>query len=71
MDTMYVTRKMLVGIALTVLGMTVFAFPDITMHNQNSAALLPMLAAAMLLATGIVLVAAEVRMIWVKSHLGQ
>lgn len=58
---------MLVGLALAVLGTAVFAFPDITMHNQNSAAL-PMLAAAVLLATGIVLVVAEVKMIWMKSH---
>jgi len=65
---MYLTRKMLVGIVLTVLGMTVFAFPEITMHNQNSAAFLPMLAAAMLLATGVVLVVAEVKIIWAKSH---
>jgi hypothetical protein len=47
--------------------MVVFAFPEITMHNQSSAAL-PMLAAAVLLATGIVLVVAEVKMIWLKSH---
>lgn len=68
---MYLTRKMLVGLALTALGMAVFAFPDITLHNQNSAALLPILAAAMLLAAGIVLVVAEARMIWKKSHLNQ
>jgi hypothetical protein len=68
---MYVTRKMPVGLALTVLGMTVFAFPDIAMVNQNRAALRPMPAAALLLATGIALVIAEIRMIWMKSHSGR
>jgi drug/metabolite transporter (DMT)-like permease len=64
---MYLTRKILLGAIVAVLGMVVFAFPEITMHNQSSAAL-PMLAAAVLLATGIVLVVAEVKMIWLKSH---
>src|ERR1043166_7826622 len=50
----YLTRKMLLGFALAVLGTAVFAFPDITMHNPSSAAFLPMLVAAMLLASGIV-----------------
>ncbi|GEM_PF-2027806 len=65
---MYVTRKMLVGATLTVLGMTVFAFPEITMHIQSSAALGPKLAAAMLLATGVVVIMAELRMIWMKGR---
>lgn len=68
---MYLTRKILLGAAVAVLGMVVFAFPDITMHNQNSAAFLPMLVAAMLLAAGIVLVVAEIKIIWLRSHSDQ
>jgi len=62
---------MLLGLALAVLGTAVFAFPDITMHNQNNAAFLPMLVAAMLLAAGIVVVVAEVKIIWLRSHSDQ
>ncbi len=62
---------MLLGLALAVLGTAVFAFPDITMHNPSSAAFLPMLVAAMLLASGIVVVVAEIKMLWLSSHSDQ
>lgn len=41
------------------------------MHNPSSAAFLPMLVAAMLLASGIVVVVAEIKMLWLRSHSDQ
>jgi|GEM_PF-2274821 uncharacterized membrane protein len=71
---MRITRIMLVGIVLIVLGITAFAYQGFAMQTavegQRSLwALPPIVATAMLLAAGIVLVAAEAKKAWVK--LGQ
>jgi hypothetical protein len=63
----------LAGLAITVLGTTVFAFPHIAINTQDNAAFPPIVAAlvaAILLATGIMLVVAEIRIIWLRSHSG-
>jgi uncharacterized membrane protein SirB2 len=70
---MRITRIMLVGIVLIVLGITAFAYQGFAMQTavegQRSLwALPPIVATAMLLAAGIVLIAAEVRTMWMKEQ---
>ncbi len=67
---MRITRIMAVGIVLIVLGITTFAYQGVTMQpmteGQNIWQMPPIVGAAMLLAAGIVLVAAEARAMWLK-----
>jgi hypothetical protein len=62
---------MVVGIVAIVLGITAFAYHGFAMQTTTEGqrtlwALPPIVATAMLLAAGIVLVAAEARAIWLK-----
>ena len=67
---MRISRITMVGIALIVLGITAFVYHGFALQghaeDQNIWALTPILAAAMLLAAGILLVAAEVKNVWSK-----
>jgi len=67
---MRITRIMLVGIVLIVLGITAFAYQGVamqaTVEGQNIWALPPLVGTSMLLAAGVVLVAAEARAMWLK-----
>jgi hypothetical protein len=71
---MRITRIMVLGIALFVLGITAFAYQAFAMQTNAEGqyiwALPPMIGTAMLLAAGIVLVAAEARTIWMKLQPG-
>jgi hypothetical protein len=64
---MRITRNTTVAIAVIVLGITAFAYEGHIEH-PNTWPLTAILPAAMLLATGVLLVAAEVKNIWFKSH---
>src|SRR5689334_580940 len=74
-EFMRITRIMLVGIALIVLGITAFAYQGVAMQavpeGQNIWRLPPIVATAMLLAAGIVMVAAEARAMWLKVQPGR
>ena len=64
---MRITRSMMVGSAAILLGITAFAYQGFaTAEGQNIWQMPRIVAAAMLLAAGIVLVAAEARAIWLK-----
>jgi uncharacterized membrane protein len=67
---MRITRIMLVGIVLIVLGITVFAYQAVAMQTnvegQNIWALPPLVGTSMLFAAGVVLVAAEASAMWLK-----
>ncbi len=67
---MRITRSMVVGIAAIILGITAFAYQGFSMQTtaggQNIWQVPPMVATAMLLAAGVVLVTAEARTIWLK-----
>ena len=72
-EFMRITRIMLVGIILILLGITAFAYQGVAMQalaeDQNIWRVPPLVGTAMLLAAGVVLVAAEGKKVWVK--LGQ
>jgi hypothetical protein len=69
-ESMHITRIMLVGIVLIVLGITAFAYQGLAMQaateGQASWTLPPIVGTAMLLAAGVVLVAAEAKKFLVK-----
>jgi|1185.fasta_scaffold1321707_1 hypothetical protein len=69
---MRITRIMLVGLALIILGITAFSYQAVAMQTnidvQNIRALPPIVATAMLLAAGIVMIAAEARKLWIKAQ---
>ena len=69
---MRITQIMLVGIVLIILGITAFAYQGFAMQTgvegQTIWVLPPIVAAAMLLAAGIVLVAAETKTLWMKEQ---
>jgi hypothetical protein len=69
-ESMHITRIMLVGIVLVVLGITAFAYQGLAMQavteGQASWALPPIVGTAMLLAAGVVLVVAEAKKFLVK-----
>ncbi len=71
---MRITRIMLVGIVLIVLGIMAFAYQGVAMQavteGRNIWRLPPIVATAMLLAAGIVMVAAEARAMWLKVQPG-
>ena len=71
---MRITRIMLVGIVLMVLGITAFAYQGVAMQavaeDQNTWRLPPLVGTAMLLAAGLVLVAAEAKAMWLKVQPG-
>jgi hypothetical protein len=69
---MRITRSMVVGIVAIVLGITAFAYYGFAMQSTPEGqrtlwALPPIVATAMLLAAGVVLIAAEVRTMWMKE----
>jgi uncharacterized membrane protein SirB2 len=70
---MRITRRMVVGIVAIILGITAFAYQGLAMQTMAEGqrslwALPPIVGTAMLLAAGIVLIAAEVRTMWMKEQ---